>query len=139
MMFRFTFEGRDAAVVDVRTSAIFGQTYRPMRVREAGTLVGSAHTFNFANGGTGSFDVTVVDGVATIDVNASGGGGGDGYNHTQNSASTTWTVNHNLGRVPVVEVRSVGGVLIEADVTHTSNNQTVIQFATAQTGTARFV
>ena len=57
------------------------------------------------------------------------------YTHTQGSADTTWTVNHNLGSRPTVEVRSPGGVVVLAEVTHTSDSQCVVSFSAAQTGT----
>lgn len=61
------------------------------------------------------------------------------YTHTQGSASDTWVVNHNLGFRPHCVVFSVGGAEVEAGVTHTSVNQTVISFVTPASGTARFV
>ena len=61
------------------------------------------------------------------------------YLHNQISASSTWVVNHNLGVVPNVEVRSVGGVVIFAEVLHISNNQTQIIFNEPVAGTARFI
>lgn len=63
----------------------------------------------------------------------------DSYNHTQSSASTTWTVNHNLGRLPIVSLRSVGGVEIEGDVVHISTNQVQITFNVSTAGTGRFI
>jgi hypothetical protein len=66
------------------------------------------------------------------------GAGSPNFVHTQGSASTTWTVNHNLGFRPSVEVFSVGGAEIDAEVLHTSINQTVISFNTATAGSARF-
>lgn len=57
--------------------------------------------------------------------------------HTQGSAATSWTVNHNLGFRPAVEVFSVGGAEIDAEVLHTSLNQTVISFNAATAGSAR--
>lgn len=108
----------------------------PVTVQSEGVLVGRRGTLNFTENVSAPEDDPANN---RTNVPVGGGSGVGGYNHTQGSASTTWTVNHNLGRVPIVELRSVGGVLIEADVTHTSINQTVIQFATAQAGTARFV
>lgn len=57
--------------------------------------------------------------------------------HTQGSAATTWTINHNLGFKPHVSLFSVGGVEFEADVTHTSDNQSVVSLAVATAGSAR--
>lgn len=61
------------------------------------------------------------------------------YVHTQVSASTVWTINHNLGFIPSVEVLSVGNVEIEAEVVHTSVNQTIINFVQATAGSARLI
>ena len=60
------------------------------------------------------------------------------YVHTQASASATWTVNHNLGFVPACEVYSSGGAEVDAEVVHTSVNQTIIYFVAAFAGSARF-
>jgi hypothetical protein len=78
------------------------------------------------------------------DVNAGGGRFlGDGsqltgrsFTHTQSSAAGTWTVNHNLGTRPQVEVRSPGGVVVWAEVTHVTTSQCVVSFSGPQTGTA---
>ncbi len=59
------------------------------------------------------------------------------YTHTQASASATWTINHNLGFRPEVAVTDAGGNERCGSVSHTSNNQTVIRFATALAGFAR--
>lgn len=59
------------------------------------------------------------------------------YVHTQSSPSATWTVNHNLGYYPSVQIRSTGGVVIGGRVVHTSVNQSVITFNTPLAGTAR--
>ena len=66
------------------------------------------------------------------------GGGSASFVHTQGSAATSWTVNHNLGFRPAVEVFSVGGAEIDAAILHTSVNQTVISFSTPTAGSARF-
>lgn len=65
-------------------------------------------------------------------------GGSAAYVHTQASASATWTVNHNLGFRPAVEVLDAGGQKVHVAVVHTSVNQTVISANTPFTGTARF-
>jgi hypothetical protein len=57
------------------------------------------------------------------------------YVHTQSTPSDLWTVNHNLGYRPVIEVLSDGGLVVEASVAHISNNQSQISFNTVQTGT----
>jgi len=62
---------------------------------------------------------------------------GAGYVFTQATAASTWTINHNLGHVPSVEVFDSGSQEIEADVTHPSVNQTVILFTVPTAGFAR--
>ncbi len=60
------------------------------------------------------------------------------FEHVQMSASLSWTVNHNLGRFPSVTVMTVGGLEMEPDVLHVSNNQTQINFVTPVAGRAIF-
>lgn len=60
------------------------------------------------------------------------------YVHTQSSASNTWTVNHNLGFNPSVQVFSAGGMLVDVEINHITVNQTQILFLTPFSGTARF-
>lgn len=61
------------------------------------------------------------------------------YNWDQSTPATTWTVNHNLGFKPVVQVFDTNGQQMEALVVHTSNLQAVIYFVIPQAGYARFV
>jgi hypothetical protein len=67
------------------------------------------------------------------------GPSGAGYVHDQASASDTWTINHNLGIKPVVEAFTPGGLLMMAEVLHTSFNQTVLSFNIPTAGFARLV
>jgi hypothetical protein len=59
------------------------------------------------------------------------------FRFTQAAPASSWTVNHNLGFLPTVTVYSVGGVEVEALVTHTSVNQSVISFSSPAAGSAR--
>jgi hypothetical protein len=63
------------------------------------------------------------------------------FTHTQASASTTWTVNHNLGRKPNVDVviphTGQAETVLPTQIKVTSDNQVVITFTSAQTGIAR--
>lgn len=63
----------------------------------------------------------------------------DDFLFTQSVASATWTVNHNLGREPVVQVLTPGGLEMEALVQHMSSNQVLIYFASVQTGRVRCI
>ena len=59
------------------------------------------------------------------------------YIHNQLSSSSIWTINHNLGFNPSVEILSDGGMEIEGEVIHTNSNQVVINFSIPITGSAR--
>ena len=59
------------------------------------------------------------------------------FEFEQTTPATSWTINHNLGYKPSVEVFSVGSQELDADVVHTSINQTVIGFTVATAGFAR--
>lgn len=58
--------------------------------------------------------------------------------HTQSTPAATWTVAHNLPFRPAVEVSSVGGAVVDAEVFHTSSTTVEIRFAAPFTGVARF-
>ena len=61
------------------------------------------------------------------------------YTHTQNSASSTWTINHNLGIKPTVQLLNTGSQVIEGDLVHTNSNQAIAYFSTPVAGLARCV
>lgn len=60
-----------------------------------------------------------------------------GYLFTQSSPSSQWTINHNLGYRPAVELLSSGGVEFDADIVHVSNNQVVVYLTAPYSGFAR--
>ena len=71
-----------------------------------------------------------------------GGGGGRTFTHHQNSATTTWTINHNLGKFPSVSLKfsssdnvytNVGAF---AGVAYTNENTITITLAAAESGYA---
>ena len=80
-----------------------------------------------------------VEVVEVIHPGPQGPAGGVAYVHTQSTPSTTWTINHNLGYRPSVELLNTGSQEIEGDVVHTSVNQTVVTFTSAVAGQARLV
>lgn len=61
------------------------------------------------------------------------------FEHVQDTPSAEWIINHNLGAEPIVTVLTVGGVEMEANVIHVSENQVRVYFASAQAGRARCV
>lgn len=92
----------------------------------------------------GGPEVTVVEDVVhVVHVAAQGlqgpGGQTDDYVHEQEMPSALWTINHNLGRRPNVEVRSTGGVVMVGEVVHMSSNQVRVAFATPLAGSARLI
>lgn len=70
---------------------------------------------------------------------AGSGGSGAGYNHTQTAALSIWTINHNLGYKPSVQIFTTGGLEMLAEIQHISINQVTVTFNNAVTGTARLV
>ena len=62
---------------------------------------------------------------------------GAGFDFVQASPATVWTINHNLGYRPSVQMFNVGGLEVLGEIQHTSNNQTLITFNIAVAGTAR--
>ena len=76
-------------------------------------------------------------------INVSGGwtGGSSGvaefYRHVQSTASTVWTINHNLGFNPnVTAVDSAGTEIWPGDVIYLSANQLQLTFSAAVGGEA---
>lgn len=58
------------------------------------------------------------------------------YTHTQDVASATWNVAHNLGKFPSTTVTLSTGQIGYGDVTYTDENNLTITFAGAETGKA---
>ena len=59
------------------------------------------------------------------------------YVHDQVAASSTWTINHNLGYRPSVELFDAGSQEFDGEVSHPTVNQTVVNLTTAVSGFAR--
>ena len=60
-------------------------------------------------------------------------------NFIQSTPTSTWTINHNLGYKPIVNIFSVGGLEVDATIIHTSDNQCVITFNVDTAGSARLI
>lgn len=58
------------------------------------------------------------------------------YTHVQETASASWTVVHNLGKRPAVQVVDTAGTQVEGDVTHLDLNTVRIDFTAAFSGRA---
>lgn len=62
---------------------------------------------------------------------------GTSYLHTQSTASAVWTIAHNLGFKPSVELFNAGSQEIDGDVLHLSDNVVQVTFNIPITGFAR--
>lgn len=58
------------------------------------------------------------------------------YVHTQNSAAASWTITHNLGKMPSVEVVDTGDNIVVGEIEYISLNQVQVTFGAAFTGKA---
>lgn len=87
-----------------------------------------------------TYDLVITQGTISLNIlGAQGiaGASGNGYNHTQASAATVWTIPHNLGFRPNVESFTVGGVQMIGDLLHLNVNTLTITFLSAVSGYAR--
>lgn len=92
----------------------------------------------FPAGASKFWNLLAQSGAAGADgESAAAGSPGASYVHTQSVASTTWTINHNLGFRPSIELLTVGGVEFQADVVHVSENQALVYLVVATAGSAR--
>lgn len=64
------------------------------------------------------------------------GQGSEVFEYSPPTAQAEWVLNHNFGRLPVVQVLSPGGFEVEAEVAHVSTNQARVYFNQPQQGTA---
>ena len=97
------------------------------------TAVSNTVTVTEGDGGT-----TVVT-ATTVGPQGPKGDAGTGYIHQQTTASMTWTINHNLGFKPAVELLDSGSQEIDGEVSHPSVNQTVVTLNPATAGIARLI
>ncbi len=59
------------------------------------------------------------------------------FSHTQNASSSSWTINHNLGKKPSVTITTLAtGAQVIGEVTYTNDNTLVVSFAAAVSGIA---
>ena len=65
------------------------------------------------------------------------GPSGAGYTHQQPVPDTTWTINHNLGFRPAVELYDTGSQEFQADIAHLNENTVVVTTVTPVAGFAR--
>ena len=88
----------------------------------------------------GSSTVVTVPQTSVVTATTAGpqGPAGSGaYVHTQASPAATWTINHNLGVRPSVELLDSGSQEIDGAIAHPTINQTVVTLNPATAGLAR--
>lgn len=56
--------------------------------------------------------------------------------HTQNVASNTWFITHNLNFYPNITVKDSGGSIVEGEVAYTNANEITLTFSSSFSGTA---
>lgn len=59
------------------------------------------------------------------------------YEFQQLTPLISWTINHNLGFMPDVELFTIGNVKMMAEVVHTSLSQCIVLFVSPTAGSAR--
>jgi len=65
------------------------------------------------------------------------GPSGTAYKHDQLVAAIQWTVNHNLGYQPNVQVQDAAGNVATPGIVHLNNNSLRLDFLVSKAGTAR--
>jgi hypothetical protein len=58
------------------------------------------------------------------------------YVHDQGVASATWSVSHNLGKLPSVTVVDTAGSVVVGDISYTDNNNLTVTFNASFSGEA---
>jgi len=98
-------------------------------------------------------DIIVSEEIVTVELGTSGPQGATGaagaagasgqtlysdlsYVHTQNSASATWTITHNLHFIPNITVVDSGGTVVEGSYNYTNSSTVVLTFSAAFSGKA---
>lgn len=136
-------DGSPAAEVELPVQLIGGNVLIPTFSDKAGTTPVDNPVLTDADGlltfyaAPGAFFTDLAGTVFTylVDAAETDDAWPGTYIHTQVSASATWTVNHHFGVEPDVSV-VVAGADVEAEVSHTNSETTVITFGAATAGTA---
>lgn len=75
----------------------------------------------------------------TLDLNSFQASSVPSYTFTTLNPLSTWTINHNLGYKPIVQLFNSGSQMIFGSVSHTSVNQVVVSFTLPTSGFARLI
>lgn len=91
------------------------------------------------NGSSTVVTVPVTSTVTAVTQGPQGPSGAAAFVYQQAAPAATWTINHNLGYKPSVELLDSGSQEIDGDVSHPSDNQTVVTLNPASAGLARLI
>jgi len=93
------------------------------------------------NGSTTVVTVPQTSTLTAITVGPQGpkGDPGTAFEYIQSTPAAVWTINHNLGFKPAVELLDAGSQEIDGEVSHPSINQTVVTLNPASAGLARLI
>ncbi len=101
-----------------------------------GPIVRPNFFYGASSGSAEIIDQTTYDDVLKVMQGIPGPPSSGSQEYQQASASDTWTIAHNLGRKPLVDIFSVGGLGIIASVIHLSNNVVQVLFDAPTAGYA---
>ncbi len=94
-----------------------------------------ASEVTFEPGGTIT-SVNVQDALIELSQQITAGTGDAHYVHNQASPSATWTIVHNLGKKPSVEIVDSAETVVEGNVQYVDNNVVTVTFSSGFSGKA---
>lgn len=107
----------------------------PLEVIGGGNQV-SLYILTYGPAGDSAYQVAVANGFVGSVEQWLASLKGSQYEHQQTTPSASWVVNHNFGVRPNVQVTTLGGVQMWAEVIHASTNQVLVYFDSPATGLA---
>ena len=98
------------------------------------TLNGTAYTLNLTNiGGNGNLDIDKFYDFAVFTLSSQGS---PTFIFDQVAASTTWNIQHNLGKFPSITVIDTANTVVTGEYTYIDNNNVTLTFSAAFAGKA---
>jgi hypothetical protein len=92
------------------------------------------YTLNLTNiGGNGNITDKLLYDFAVFTLSSQGT---PTFQFTQGAPSTTWNIQHNLGKFPSITVIDTGNTVVNGEYTYTDNNNVVLNFSAAFAGKA---
>ena len=86
---------------------------------------------------TSTSSVSIKQPSVNVSIGGVIGGSGDAhYTHTQNSASSSWSVKHDLGKKPSVMVVDSADTVLHGEIEYTDLNNIVIKLSAPTSGKA---